>query len=389
MYQIHFKTHLEIEPWNTDLPERLATARAMSGKKKIIYIYEKPDTSTFRYRVYNMCQSLRHSHTFEGVYFFEKELPLVTEIIETASVLVFVRTRWSSTLDTFLQIAKKHRKPIVFDSDDLVFDISSIPLIMNTLGADFSLEQNYSYWFSYVSRLWFMASKCDAYIATNSFLAQKLEQVFHKETYIVENFLNDEQISVSKTLYDHKKQTAPVKPFQIGYFSGSPSHVNDFRQVAPEIAEFLQKNNDVTVKVLGFIEFPHFLSYFVQTKRILYAPLVDFLTLQREMACVDVNIVPLLDNQFTNCKSDLKFFEASIVGTLTCATPVYAYRKAISHGRNGFLCRPGEWYDALNKAYTSDISKVIDNAREHCLRYYSPHHKTNAIEEVFSTIARL
>ena len=55
--------------------------------------------------------------------------------------------------------------------------------------------------------------------------------------------------------------------------------------------------------------------------RVVREPFVDFIELQRKIAEVDVNLVPLVNNEFSNCKSELKFYEASIVGTVTCAAP--------------------------------------------------------------------
>ena len=47
--------------------------------------------------------------------------------------------------------------------------------------------------------------------------------------------------------------------------------------------------------------------------RIDILPLADFLTLQTLIGSTGLNIVPLQTNIFTNCKSELKYFEAAIV----------------------------------------------------------------------------
>ena len=87
-------------------------------------------------------------------------------------------------------------------------------------------------------------------------------------------------------------------------------------------------------------------------------PLQDFINLQRSIAEVEINIAPLQDNVFTNCKSDLKFFEAAICGTITLASPTFAFRKAIEHGRTGFLVAPHEWDEALHQAVALAEDKV-------------------------------
>ncbi len=59
------------------------------------------------------------------------------------------------------------------------------------------------------------------------------------------------------------------------------------------------------------MEFPEEMQPFIEEGRITFAPFVDFVELQRLIAEVDVNIFPLVQNTFTNCKSQLKFFEAA------------------------------------------------------------------------------
>ena len=71
--------------------------------------------------------------------------------------------------------------------------------------------------------------------------------------------------------------------------------------------------------------------------RIEFYPLQDFMNFQRLIAEVEINIAPLQDNTFTNCKSELKFFEAAICGTLTLATPTFSFRNSIVHGTTGFF----------------------------------------------------
>ena len=104
-----------------------------------------------------------------------------------------------------------------------------------------------------------------------------------------------------------------------------------------------------------------------------YLPLVDFVELQRLVAQVDVNIVPLVQNVFTNCKSELKFFEASVVDTVTIAAPVYTYQYSIQNGETGFLCNPGEWYERLQQIYQHPKlgQQVAEKAKDYCLNVYT------------------
>ena len=72
--------------------------------------------------------------------------------------------------------------------------------------------------------------------------------------------------------------------------------------------------------------------------------------LPRLIRRVDINLAPLeLDNPFTECKSNLKYFEAAILGVPTVASDLEPYRKSIAHGENGYLCRTEEeWFRCIS-----------------------------------------
>lgn len=56
----------------------------------------------------------------------------------------------------------------------------------------------------------------------------------------------------------------------------------------------------------------------------------------------DICIAPLKDNQFNNCKSNIKWLEASMLGVPTVASDVIPYR-SIDHGKTGYLSStPGQ-----------------------------------------------
>jgi glycosyltransferase involved in cell wall biosynthesis len=94
-------------------------------------------------------------------------------------------------------------------------------------------------------------------------------------------------------------------------------------------------------------------------------PLQDFMNLQMLIGAAELNLIPLQDNSFTNCKSDLKYFEAAIVGTVSVATPTFAFRQSIRNGENGFLARAQEWASVLQGALASPDSYADMAAAAH------------------------
>ena len=112
----------------------------------------------------------------------------------------------------------------------------------------------------------------------------------------------------------------------------------------------------------------------------------DHVNLQRLIGSVEVNVVPLVENEFTNCKSELKYFEAAMVGTLTVASPSYTYSRSIEDGVTGFLAKPDQWEEKLDRAIalvgTDDYVTIANRARDSVARRYGWDQHFEVIAEV-------
>ena len=137
------------------------------------------------------------------------------------------------------------------------------------------------------------------------------------------------------------------------------------------------------------MKFDQKMQKFVDNGQIQFIPPVDFRKLQRLMSEVDVNIAPLVDNVFTNCKSELKFFEAAAVETTTIASPTYTFKNSIKHGKTGFLCKPGEWYDTILDLYKHPEKnrKIALAAKKYCLENYYGEKFLKQVEEAYDYFA--
>jgi len=378
---------MDAEPWKTTFYDRMSGLRkaAGDGLKIAVLIYQAADTSTFRYRAYNISQQLEASDTWRAFYFFMDELDLLCDYIGRISVVSIVRVGWSLQLARFIERSRACGVPVLFDTDDLVVDIERIPLITNTLDVDLEYKPSYEYWFTYIGRLMLTSTLVDGFTTTNAFLAEQLGKKFNKDVAVIPNFLNAEQLAVSGAYRAQKQSMSGQAPFTLGYFSGTPSHINDFKVMHGELIRLMTEFTDIRLTVVGFMEFPVEFQPFLYDKRVTLTPLVDFLELQRLIAQVDVNLAPLVLNTFTNCKSELKFFEPAVVDTLTVASPGYTMRQCITIGENGYLCREGEWYDTLKKIYLDFPSqaKIVENARAYALENYTGACVTAKIEKAY------
>ena len=387
MYRISIKATGNTAPWEIPLSTRCEMLRQSlkEGKSMVLLLYDRADTSTFRYRGYNITQITAKSNRWRSIYFFSYEIDKIIEYIDKISLVVLIRMKWTRELDRFIYLIKANNIPVLFEVDDLVFDTNYLSVVTNTLNVPLRNEVEYDFWFAYIGRIGYTASKADGFITTNAYLGELIKKKFNKTYAVIPNFLNYEQLEVSEKCLMMKKLQKARKPFIIGYFSGTPSHVNDFKTVYRELIMLMEEYSDINLKVVGFMEFPDEMKPYIKSGRVTFLPLVNFLELQRIIAEVDVNIVPLVENEFTNCKSELKFFEAAIVNSPTFAQPIFTYSQCIEDGVNGFLCRQGDWYSKIKDFYLGkfDTGSIIKNAYNYALENYQGDNILKKIEECY------
>ncbi len=388
MYKINIDKDYNSEPWNVDAIKRFSSVlnELKWGKKISITLYDEPDTSTFRYRGYNIMQYSKLSEKWHSDYFFASELEYVYDLLDKISNIKITRMKWTNQLNNLIAVAKSKGVKILFDVDDRVFDVEYLPILANSLSLNFENESTRDIWFANVARIGLSASLADGFITTNDFLGRALEQKYNKPYKCIINSLNKEQIEISEKLCQIKKLSEKNGKFTIGYFSGSPSHKQDFLVVHKEIEKILEKYTQIELVVVGFMEFPPYFQKYLDNGQIRFIPLVDFIELQKLVAEVDLNIVPLEVNDFTNCKSELKFFEAAIVDTVTIAAPIFTYSNIIRNEENGFICNPGEWFETIENIFLNkyDLKSIILEAKKDSITKYSGINFINQIEEAYN-----
>jgi O-antigen biosynthesis protein len=333
------------------------------GKVRIAYVAENVHSNTFRYRASNMSEVLNDMHTQSSAQasaacFFYDDMQYRAHIVKSADILVISRARYDPGLAELVQKFQIQGKHVWFDIDDLVFDTSCIDLIISTSG-QVPTDDILHYWYGVVARMAQTLRLCDGVITTNAYLANKIKQFCNLPVKIIPNFVNAAQIAISTPLYERKLRTNSEQPGRItlGYFSGSSSHNRDVAILAHALEQVMAADERIDLVLVGHVDldqafgarFGGYLKGHL-AGRVTLHPFVDFVALQVLIAGVDFNLVPLRVNDFTNCKSELKFVDAAIVGTLTIASPAFAYAKAIRHGDNGYLAEDDNWETVLRQA---------------------------------------
>lgn len=339
-----------------------------------VYVLEDTENAQFRYRVNNVIE-ISKTGIWRVKYYLKNEASSID--FKKISLLIIERqTAKDNKILKLIKAAQENGVKVLFDIDDLVFDYRDLSLVVGSVQ-----EKNIFYWMGYFWGIRRIAKKVDGFLTTNDFLGEKLKRSFGKPYKVIPNSLNREQIEVSERCLRQKNHDG----FVVGYFSGSSTHMKDFQLVEPELVKFLRKYENVKLRVVGYMEFSSELRKWIKLGRVETMEFVDYLKLQELMAEVDVNIAPLVINDFTNCKSELKFFEAAVAGTTTIASPTYTYKKAIENGENGFLAKRGEWYGKLEFLHErpKENKEIAKRAREYALKNYYGKEFLKKVEEAY------
>lgn len=350
---------------------------------RVVYFYEAPDNSTFRYRVYNMISLINDAVSgYSATYFHLGDLQHIDDIIENCDIFVICRVKYSEKIDHLITRLKSRHVKIVFDVDDLIFNVDYLYLILNTLDQETS-EQAWDFWFAMVGRIGQTLKMCDSALTTNKYLASQIEKFASIKCGIVPNFLNQAQLQVSEKIMQEKLASnfSRNSDIDLGYFSGTPSHNRDFDLIANSLMRVLKLHKKIRINIAGYMQLKEHLKPYLD--RINFIPFQDYVNLQIEIGKVEVNLIPLQQNDFTNCKSELKYFDASICGTLSIASPTTVYRDAIQDGKNGYISMDHEWDEKIINLIENfdDYKNMAKVAYQHSVTNYAWYNQVDKIKE--------
>lgn len=386
--------HLELspEPWvSLDFEERTrpVAAHCNTEAKNALLVYEMTsgDTPTFRYFGYNIFAAMEASQSWNVGLVYTSELQRAEELLAHVDLVVLIRMRARPDICNFCRIAASKGVPVAYLIDDDVLGAGKAQRVLRAMGVADDDAFAQSFWRGVTVRFEMASQLADSFIASVPRLAQLLADQYGKPSSVVHNTLSAEQIEISSRLAGQARaHKCGSHSFSVGYFSGTKSHDEDFALVEEPLCKFLQAHADARLVLGGCLNISERVFKFWLDGRVDLLPRVDYLTLQAFQASVDVVLAPVVLDEFTDCKSALKVFEAGAVETPACASPSSAAKEAIADGKSGFLCwEENEWLSALERLYSDDVVRqgLSVQAAKRALTHYSPKSLCEEAETAF------
>ena len=346
-------------PWEgVGLERRLDDAQEAltCGRRIALFVYERScgDDATFRYFGYNTSQRLSASKRWFGTWLFVDELEdeQVQVLVARAAGIVLVRCRVRPELVALAELAGKAGVPVAYCLDDNALGAKTAPRIIRDMASDQASEFERNFWCGVTERFRLASELASCFFAPLANYAELLAHETGKPAFVVHSSLNDEQVAVARSIVARDAAERADGRFLVGYFSGTYSHRADFALARDGLVQLLENHPDACLLLGGRIELDDGLVRLLEAGRVMVVPPVDYVTLQYLQAACDVVVAPLVVDDFTNCKSALKVFEAGIVGTPACASASFAYAESIVDGETGFICQgDGDWPATLEHLY--------------------------------------
>lgn len=314
-----------------------------------------------RYRVTHQREQLEANNiSTNEVYYANLQL----DQVRFYRTFVFFRCPYTDMVGEFIELAKCLNKKVLFDIDDLVIDTKYTDTIkyLNTMS-----PEDRALYDDGVNRMGRTLKLCDAAITTTERLAEELGH-YVPEVFINRNTASEEMCRYSCEALKKKKNNEEY--INIGYFSGSLTHNDDFNLILPSIEKVMQKYENVLLHVVGELNLPAELLKFKE--RVIAHPFVDWKRLPELISKVDINLAPLEKSVFNEAKSENKWVEAALVKVPTIASNVGAFQRMIKNNVTGFLCENEKEWDTALKVLIEDNEKrvkIAQNAYEYCKKH--------------------
>jgi glycosyltransferase involved in cell wall biosynthesis len=321
-----------------------------------------------RYRIDQKLEQLKHAG-YEAAAVPWTDPAQAFKLLPWHDTVIFYRVPALPDVIRMIATARALGKLVIYEIDDLLFDPMYPPPI-ETYGSYVGIPE-YRSLMQGMALLRAAAKLCDYAIASTQPLADALQGLVRSGKCFLHRNALDSQNLLPKKLPD------PAKKGYVNLFygSGTKAHNSDFMNEAlPAIERILQEHPEVRLTIVGYLELPaDFLAQYAK-QVITIAPVKDVRAYWNYLSLSDINLAVLTPDPMTDCKSELKWFEAACFGVPSVVSATRNYLDVLHEGEDALMARTvEEWYLAL-KLLLTQPEKRRDmglNARQRVLKDYS------------------
>ncbi|MFC1680991.1 glycosyltransferase [Pseudomonadota bacterium] len=332
----------EEEPRNTApfTAETKYPVRIIPAQPRVLILAEDTIPQCFEYRVRQKLEMLAELG-WEATWLSWPDIEEVRRELHFFDVIVLYRVPGFDAVLSIIEYALSLNKLLIYDLDDLVFD--RVQLEKKFSGNRGQLSSKVYRELLTGADLYRRAMSLIPFcIVSTESLKEQVEGSVGSTGFILPNGL-------STTLRRGLDSTfAPGDPdlVIIFYGSGTKTHDADFMMVTPVMLELLEEHPEAKLVIAGHLQIDAGFQRFGD--RVQTIELLDYASYLEVLKCAHINIAPLEPGVFADCKSEIKWLEAGMLGVPSVVSGTLTFRQAIRQGETGFLAdTPAEWKSML------------------------------------------
>lgn len=224
-----------------------------------------------------------------------------------------------------------------------------------------------------------MIEMADHIVVSTEPLKKSVEKVNQKVTVIPN--------AIDTKIWDVKKQKRDDGIIRIGWFA-SGSHMADLPIVSRAMERIIEKYKNVEFYMMGIItaDFGKGRVKHVEGTGG-YAEFPQFLA---DMD-LDISIAPNKENQFNDCRSNIKWMEAAMLEVPSVLSNIYPYRTSVEHGKNALIASTEEeWVTHLSFLIENPVErkKMGKEAKREVLSKWTIRKMLPKYQEVFEKVRK-
>jgi glycosyltransferase involved in cell wall biosynthesis len=304
--------------------------------------------------------------------------------ISHAAVLWLWRTRLTTPVSAAIEAARRGGARIIYDIDDLMIDPQlAVPRIIDGMRSQRQTTASVAAYFEAARACMLRADLC---IASTEELAGHMRAAGVPTLVIPNGF--------DHALAMRARAAAATRPddglLRIGYAAGSRTHQRDFVIGAAAICFALCHYPQTRLVLFSFngrplVDISEFAQLYDLGDRVEIRKWCEPDALPAELARFDINLAPIeTGNPFCEAKSELKFFEAALVGVPTIASPTGPFARAIRHNETGILARTrADWLTGIMKLIErpAERQRLAAAAKRDVLWTFGPERRAELIAD--------
>ena len=262
--------------------------------------------------------------------------------LQTHGTVIFYRTPLFASVLELVKEARRLSLAIIWEVDDLIFDAAVLRATPTLQDLDRRTFRGLIKGAGLYRRA---LQAADAGLASTACLAKAMAEVGGFPVHVVHNALDGRTLQLAESLLE-SRDSHNDGLCRIVYGSGSNTHNHDFKQASPALLELFGTYPNLRLRLIGELRLDRGFDRFAnQIERFQPRDYAAYLALVAEC---QINLAPLEPSLFNDCKSNIKWLEASALAIPSACSPRAEFSQAIVQGENGFLCDgTSSWQHAL------------------------------------------